>query len=612
MYYAVKNINCFTLDEQLDEREDIMKLLSENGVDVNEADDNGISPLHLAVSTVYSNMLCIIGCLLYNLQANTAAKTATGAMPLHWACRSFNQTMIILHSFLKRGLDINIADEFGSTALHWAVWFREISVARLLLQRGIDPSLKDKNGESPADLARKVHLDTFIELLGNYKTPLYKGLDENIGECSENDPIFACKQLRYVRKINGKIADDEYTEHVKTHQSALKSSIDTVMLATNMGLYHDIEENDDIASLLSVLMHMVAVEVSKQNPLFTCTLQLAGSNFEGTKVNLPDEFDYLWKLNEFAEAFYPVESDDFPLGFIKLRIKTDNLRPKFVRYINLNGDLDCKLLLEDFFHLVNEKLKHVMKDNLERFRGLICADYLNEIAYSIDNLTFYYYGRHAKSLSISVDIVPTIDLGAWKPEGFREEEHILLETLGDKWECSIVFKTPDRVTVKDFTLYFRLSFAFLEQSILKRIPYCVKKGYILLKSLAESKYSPKCVDHDNMKRVTGYITSYQMKTAFLWELELERRENGTDIDVEALSREESRKISLHWAYRILSHLEKRFKALNMPSYFDLRRSLIGFSGLPGNMVDPDPNSQQVSLIKKLLNIYEEEERASYD
>lgn len=392
-----------------------------------------------------------------------------------------------------------------------------------------------------------MHFDSFIKLLENYKTPVYSDLDDSVGKCSEADPVFACTQLRYVRKVNGKIGDDEYIEHVKLHQNELKSSVDTVLLATNMGLYRNIEENNTIALLFGDLMRMTAGEVSKRNPLFHCTLQIAGSNFEGTKVNLPDEFDYKWKLDEFCRAFCPVESDDFPHGFIKLRIKNDELRPKFKRYINSNGDLDCKRLLEDLFCMVNEEVKHIIRDNQGRFRGIICVRYLNEIAYSIDNLTFNYYGREAKTLRVSIDIVPTIGLSNWKPKDFKEDEHTLLETIGEKWECSVVFKTPDRLMVKDFTLYYRLSFAFLEQSLLHSIPYCVRKGYIILKSLVESKYSPMCVDHDNKKRVTKYITSYQMKTAFLFELESERRNKKAVIDENSLTTVELRKISLHWA-----------------------------------------------------------------
>ncbi|XP_052788994.1 uncharacterized protein LOC128223708 [Mya arenaria] len=612
VYHAVNSIDHNYCDEQLDEREEIIKLLADFGVDVNEGDVNGVTPLHISVSTVYSSMLSVIGCLLYTVGANPEARTRSGATPLHWACRSFNQTFILVHWYEKHGLDVNVVDDFGSSALHWAVWFREISVARLLLQRGIDPSLKDKGGGTAADLAKKVHLDSFIELLGNYKSPQYNGLDENISDCSERDSMFACKQLRYIRKVDGKLADAEYIEHVELHKIELKSAVDTIVLSTNMGLYHEIEENVIVASLVKNLMRMVQQKISTSNPLFRCKIQLAGSNFEGTKVNLPDEFDYKWKFEEFGKAFEPMESDSFPGGFIKLRIKSFELMPKFARYVNTAGELDCKLLLTDFYTLVNKELDAVLSNNSDIFDHFICDKHLNEISYSIDNLSFTYYGRQAKCLPISVDVVPTIDLRDWKPDGFREKDRILLQTLGDTWECSVVFKTPDRLFVKDFTLYYRLSFAFLEQSILSRIPYCVRKGYIILKSLAESKYCPKCVDHDNQKRVTQYITSYQMKTAFLFELEAERLENKPEIDEEALSREESKIIAIQWAYRIIAHLEKRIQNQYMPSYFDPKRSIFGFAGWPDGMVDSLAHAQQAALMRQLLNIYKDEDSVIYE
>ena len=51
------------------------------------------------------------------------------------------------------------------TPLHWAAASGRTSVAEQLLARGADPSLKDKRGMIPADLAAAVGFDQLAERL---------------------------------------------------------------------------------------------------------------------------------------------------------------------------------------------------------------------------------------------------------------------------------------------------------------------------------------------------------------------------------------------------------------------------------------------------------------
>lgn len=59
-----------------------------------------------------------------------------------------------LAALLDAGLDVNAPDDHArETLLHTAAWRDRLVIARLLLARGADRSLRDKDGKRPADYA---------------------------------------------------------------------------------------------------------------------------------------------------------------------------------------------------------------------------------------------------------------------------------------------------------------------------------------------------------------------------------------------------------------------------------------------------------------------------
>lgn len=50
-------------------------------------------------------------------------------------------------------IPIDVQDEYGSTALHYAVQKASSECARILLSAGFNPRLKNKEGKSPIDYA---------------------------------------------------------------------------------------------------------------------------------------------------------------------------------------------------------------------------------------------------------------------------------------------------------------------------------------------------------------------------------------------------------------------------------------------------------------------------
>lgn len=106
-------------------RYDLVKLLVENGADVNLQSDERISPLH-------------------------------------WAVEYDNEE--IVEYLLSKGADINSRDHSYETPLHWAGWTGHHKSARLLLACGANPLVENGGGFTPLDLARRQDHQKLISL----------------------------------------------------------------------------------------------------------------------------------------------------------------------------------------------------------------------------------------------------------------------------------------------------------------------------------------------------------------------------------------------------------------------------------------------------------------
>ena len=107
-------------DKGDDKTLEIVKLLLDNGADVNVHDENGLTPLHNA---------------------------------------SLFKTSEIVEFLLDRGADIEARDNFGDTALHWAVSFGAPATEKLLLDRGANATARRKDGHTPLDICKNTYLE---------------------------------------------------------------------------------------------------------------------------------------------------------------------------------------------------------------------------------------------------------------------------------------------------------------------------------------------------------------------------------------------------------------------------------------------------------------------
>ncbi|XP_075389555.1 ankyrin repeat domain-containing protein 22 [Tenrec ecaudatus] len=70
----------------------------------------------------------------------------------------------LVRMLLDAGVEVNAADCYGCTALHYACEMKNQTVIPLLLEAQADPTMKNKHGESSLDIARRLKFSQ-IELM---------------------------------------------------------------------------------------------------------------------------------------------------------------------------------------------------------------------------------------------------------------------------------------------------------------------------------------------------------------------------------------------------------------------------------------------------------------
>ncbi|CAB0039290.1 unnamed protein product [Trichogramma brassicae] len=177
----------------------VAELLLRHGADPNKADTNGLTPLHV-ISCKRDNYVSIATLLFEtsgerHRRVQIDAQDVDGKTPLHFAIHYGNANLV--EFLLRRGADLNLADEDGRTYLHYvcAKDNDEIDMARLIFEiadeqhrqvRVVDA--QSNFGEIPLHLALCKGNAGVAELL------LRRGADPNLANSEGDTALHAfCK-----------------------------------------------------------------------------------------------------------------------------------------------------------------------------------------------------------------------------------------------------------------------------------------------------------------------------------------------------------------------------------------------------------------------------------
>jgi ankyrin repeat protein len=130
---------------------EIVKLLLHNGAaDRPTAAGSGRTPLFYAAIQGHQD----IAFLLLDKGFEVSAKDTDGRTSLHFAALKGNERMVQL--LLDNGAEVSTkAKTDGGTPLHWAALEGCERVVKLLIDKGADMLARDKDGNTPADLAAR-------------------------------------------------------------------------------------------------------------------------------------------------------------------------------------------------------------------------------------------------------------------------------------------------------------------------------------------------------------------------------------------------------------------------------------------------------------------------
>ena len=147
-------------------RLEIVKLLIEKGADLHTTNQIGHSALLVTASSRESGLDMFE--LMIRQGFDPLQGDKRGCNCLHYAARA--QKSDHIKWMLARGINVNVTDNNGWSSLHWAVASTDDSaeVVKLLLERGSDKSIRDKQGRTAFDIAKIFKRTEEIAMLANH------------------------------------------------------------------------------------------------------------------------------------------------------------------------------------------------------------------------------------------------------------------------------------------------------------------------------------------------------------------------------------------------------------------------------------------------------------
>ena len=123
---------------------DIVKLLIDNGIDVNCTDCNGISPLHWAFDKGHYDLIGV----LHQKGANVTTITAEHKSLLRNAYKPQQPNMYVVEMLIDYGFNVNAKGCDGVTLLHWASEQGHVGIVKLLIANGANINATTKSNET--------------------------------------------------------------------------------------------------------------------------------------------------------------------------------------------------------------------------------------------------------------------------------------------------------------------------------------------------------------------------------------------------------------------------------------------------------------------------------
>jgi ankyrin repeat protein len=95
----------------------------------------------------------------------------------------------IIKHLLDSGAGVNIANQEGNTALHWACVAGSLPAVSLLMEAGASASALNTHDQTPVDEALVRHRQDIVDTINQYNAPSKEGPDIIIEEEGEGEGV---------------------------------------------------------------------------------------------------------------------------------------------------------------------------------------------------------------------------------------------------------------------------------------------------------------------------------------------------------------------------------------------------------------------------------------
>ena len=548
----------------------IVKLLLIKGASHQISDQNGISPLHIASKEGHNDIVltllmnganpnvkahdqttplyhasyegrteCVYHLTAYGARVNDAKNS--GASPLFVAARNGHER--IVERLLKHGADPCQTQGDLRSPLHTALIYNRTKCAELILQEGrLDQLLSQSDiygWNALHFLAKKGSIDAaqfFLDYLQSSQKSMDLHQKDKFGNTALHIAIFNEKNkfADYLIK-NGLKKDEEnffgstYDNHLSKakENSSIDSSLSSTEYLKSLLSRYVISSTPEIELIRFEVENYIEELVSslaKLNPLFANSVIRSGSYYEGTRVGLPDEFDFLINLTEFERLTHFVEDADDPSGFGRLYANDDpQSREILSSYIEpISGGISSDKVRKQFYNLLTSgRINVFTKDISSKFRHLK-FEWTSDDKRCGTAMHTLWYGQQYPCLTIKIDVVPCITIHSW-PKSAKIDW-----LFPESPQFHIIPRSP---TI-DQTYLWRISTSKAELNHFHSLIPEQINGYLILKTIRMLNPYECSIGKDRYIS-DDLISSYMFKNEFLYEIArcplVEQWKNGSLI-----------------------------------------------------------------------------------
>ncbi len=307
--------------------------------------------------------------------------------------------------------------------------------------------------------------------------------------------------------------------------------------------FKDNSEDLEIRNTIQNLLNDLLIAMAHIDDRFSGSQLIpTGSSFEGSKMNKPDEFDFLYEFGKsdfIAEKTIHFVQTDNPC-YIKIVVDDTNIQLKWKEFIDDNKKLLNASKIRLYIILLMQQASFTnkfrfiwwqhqyLRFNLVPYHEncLDCATFINQSKVGAI-LHVEWHGKKYEKLHISIDIAPAIHvLNQWPPNANKHSLPVIGIDDLTQWGYHVVPKA-------DYNLCdvfsWRISFSSCEYQICFRLNFCQTACFALLKLLR--------MPFDDT------LTSWMWKSIFFRELQITVKD---DWEFELLTERVSSCLSCMW------------------------------------------------------------------